>query len=93
MADEGNEQRLGISVPRYDPTLGVRIDEPDFGGLSFRVVGAGVHIKGDWHGLRYLARWCLALSDESAPSGCRVHLDPGAELDDISPRVVIERDG
>ncbi|WP_456316011.1 Imm32 family immunity protein [Rhizomonospora bruguierae] len=28
-------------------------------------------------GLRDLARWCLALSDEAAHPGAHVHLDPG----------------
>jgi hypothetical protein len=36
-----------------------------------------VEIFGDPAGLRDLARWFLALSDEEAPTGAHVHLDPG----------------
>lgn len=38
---------------------------------------APVEIFGDSAGLRDLARWCLALSDPTAPPGAHVHLDPG----------------
>ncbi|WP_436837404.1 Imm32 family immunity protein [Micromonospora matsumotoense] len=36
-----------------------------------------VEVFGDSTGLRDLARWCLALSDSTAPPGAHVHLDPG----------------
>lgn len=33
-------------------------------------------IAGSSAGLRDLARWCLVISDEDAPNGVHVHLDP-----------------
>jgi hypothetical protein len=35
-----------------------------------------VEIFGDPAGLRDLARWCLALSDEQAQTGAHIHLGP-----------------
>ena len=36
-----------------------------------------VEIFGDPAGLRDLARWCIALSDEQAQTGAHIHLGPG----------------
>ena len=65
-----------LSVPAYDSRTGVVA--PAEGGTVIVEVRAGtVEIFGDPAGLRDLARWCLALSDEQAPSGAHIHLDPG----------------
>ncbi|MET7881181.1 Imm32 family immunity protein [Micromonospora profundi] len=67
---------LVLSVPGYDSEHGVVV--PVEGGtVSVEIVNGSVEIFGDRAGLRDLARWCLALSDESAPSGAHIHLDPG----------------
>ncbi|WP_117664724.1 hypothetical protein [Micromonospora sp. MW-13] len=65
-----------LSVPGYDSARGV-VAPVEGGTVSIEIVDGSVEIFGDRPGLRDLARWCLALSDESAPSGSHIHLDPG----------------
>ncbi|MCW3841065.1 hypothetical protein ONA70_13235 [Micromonospora yasonensis] len=65
-----------LSVPGYDNAQGV-VAPVEGGTVSVEVVGGSIEIFGDRAGLRDLARWCLALSDERAPSGAHIHLDPG----------------
>jgi hypothetical protein len=47
------------------------------GSLVVEHTGEGVSVSGDSAGLRDLARWCLAVSDEAAPPYSHIHLDPG----------------
>jgi hypothetical protein len=65
-----------LSVPAYDPRRGVVATAED-GTVMVDVRDGAVDIFGDAAGLRDLARWCLALSDEAAPAGSHIHLDPG----------------
>jgi hypothetical protein len=67
---------ISLSVPGYDPGRGV-IAPAEGGTLTVEVINGSVEIFGDSAGFRDLARWCLALSDEEAPSGAHIHLDPG----------------
>jgi len=67
---------ISASVPAYDPGVGV-VAPVEGGTITVSIVGNSVEIFGDPAGLRDLARWCLALSDEAAPSGAHIHLDPG----------------
>ena len=69
-----------IEVPDYDPARGVVTFIDDGGTVVVRHGDGGVEIEGDPAGLRDLARWCLALADELAPSGVHVHLDPGVQM-------------
>jgi hypothetical protein len=65
-----------LSVPAYDPHIGV-VAPVEGGNIIVEIRAGMVEIFGDPAGLRDLARWCLALSDENAHSGAHVHLDPG----------------
>ena len=65
-----------VSVPAYDPRTGV-VAPVEGGTVIVEIHHGTVEIFGDPAGLRDLARWCLALSDEKAPTGAHVHLDPG----------------
>jgi hypothetical protein len=67
---------VSLSVPAYDPRRGV-VATAEGGTVTVDVRGGAVEIFGDPAGLRDLARWCLALSDETAPAGSHIHLDPG----------------
>ncbi|MGI5182391.1 Imm32 family immunity protein [Dactylosporangium sp. CA-152071] len=67
---------ISLSVPRYDSTRGV-VAPVEGGTVIVEVVDGSVEIFGDPAGLRDLARWCLALADENAPSGSHIHLNPG----------------
>jgi hypothetical protein len=70
-----------LTVPAYDPARGVVIHpEGEGGDVLVRQGESGVEILANPAGLRDLARWCLALADEHAPSGSHVHLDPGTSL-------------
>lgn len=68
-----------ISVPPYDASTGV-VAPAEGGDITVEVRSGTVEIFGDPAGLRDLARWCLALSDETARPGVHVHLDPGTIL-------------
>ena len=65
-----------LSVPAYDPNRGA-VAPAEGGNVTVEIRNGTVEIFGDPAGLRDLARWCLALSDESAPPGSHIHLDPG----------------
>lgn len=67
---------VSLSVPGYDPQRGV-VATAEGGTVTVDVRDGVVEIFGDPAGLRDLARWCLALSDETAPDGSHIHLDPG----------------
>jgi hypothetical protein len=70
---------ISLSVPPYRRDVGV-IAPAEGGTIRVTVVDGVVQVLGDPAGLRDLARWCLALSDTSAPDGAHIHLDPGAVL-------------
>ena len=75
-----------LSVPAYNPSTGV-VAPVEGGTVTVEIRDGAVEIFGDSAGLRDLARWCLALSDTSAPPGAHVHLDPGIiplDLDSVS---------
>jgi hypothetical protein len=81
----GIMNEIGLSVPRYDAKIGV-IAPVEGGFLIVDVRDGVVEIFGDPAGLRDLGRWCLTLSDETAPPGAHIHLDPGTiplELESI----------
>lgn len=59
------DSRRGVVVPT------------EGGSIVVEVRDGTIEIFGDSAGLRDLARWCLALSDSTAPPGAHVHLDPG----------------
>jgi hypothetical protein len=83
---------ISLSVPRYRRDTGV-VAPVEGGTVRVRLVDGVVQIAGDPAGLRDLARWCLALSDASAPDGSHIHLDPGhSPLDLESVSLLIERD-
>ena len=65
-----------LSVPAYNPRTGA-IAPVEGGTVPVEIRDGAVEIFGDPAGLRDLARWCLALSDSSAPPGVHIHLDPG----------------
>jgi hypothetical protein len=89
MDEDSSDSRVSVSVPRYDASSGVSVDELEGGTLTVELAGDGVVVSGDAAGLRNLARWCLALSD--AQSGSHVHLDPGQWLLDDSEALVVVR--
>jgi hypothetical protein len=66
---------LSLSVPRYSRDVGV-VAPVEGGTVRVEIVDGAVELFGDAAGLRDLARWCLSLSDSSAPNGCHIHLDP-----------------
>ncbi|WP_143466098.1 Imm32 family immunity protein [Kribbella sp. ALI-6-A] len=68
--------QLSLSVPAYRREVGV-VAPVEGGTVLVRVVDGAVELSGDPAGLRDLARWCLSLSDSSAPDGSHIHLDPG----------------
>jgi hypothetical protein len=65
-----------VSVPAYDSGTGV-VAPVEGGTVIVEIRDGTVEIFGDPAGLRDLARWCLALSHEQAPTGAHVHLEPG----------------
>lgn len=74
MADRGPT----VSVRPYDRTRGA-VAEVEGGDLVVSFDGGEVVIAGNPAGLRDLARWCLVISDEVAPEGVHVHLDPNVD--------------
>ena len=70
-----DETRTTISVQRYNPSRGA-VADVEGGTVRVSIDTDGVVICGDRAGLRDLARWCLAVSDDAAPDGTHVHLDP-----------------
>jgi hypothetical protein len=69
------EQRLTITVRAYDPSRGA-VADTEGGDVTVSFGDDEIVIAGDPAGLRDLARWCLVISDESAPNGTHIHLDP-----------------
>jgi hypothetical protein len=67
---------ISLSVPRYRRETGV-VAPAEGGTIRVKVVDGAVELYGDPAGLRDLARWCLSLSDSTAPSGGHIHLEPG----------------
>lgn len=66
---------VALSYPDYNDVRGLIID-PEGGDVVVRLGQEEVEILADRVGLRDLARWCLALADDAAPSGSHIHLDP-----------------
>src|SRR4051794_37597149 len=89
--EDGIEDRITISAVRYDRSRGVIIDDQEHGHLVVELSGNAILISGDAPGLRDLARWCLALSDELVAPGVHVHLDPGLLLPDASEPLILQR--
>jgi len=67
---------ISLSVPLYRRDIGV-VAPVEGGTVRVELVDGLVQVFGDPAGLRDLARWCLSLSDASAPDGSHIHLDPG----------------
>ncbi|GAB7043148.1 hypothetical protein JCM9533A_69990 [Catenuloplanes niger JCM 9533] len=67
---------ISLSVPPYDPAVGV-VAPAEGGSVTVEIVDDSVEIFGDPAGLRDLARMLLALSDVRAPKGANIHLDAG----------------
>ena len=66
----------------------------DSKSVTITMKGGEVMISGDAAGLRDLARWCLVIADESAPTGAHIHLDPDVvPLTNSSMPIVIDRLG
>ncbi|RIW40806.1 hypothetical protein D3H59_28135 [Micromonospora endophytica] len=65
-----------LSVPAYDPAIGV-VAPAEGGAVIVEIVNGSVEILGDPAGLRDLARMCLALADSRVPDGAHIHLDAG----------------
>jgi hypothetical protein len=83
---------ISLSVPRYRRETGV-VAPAEGGTVRVEVVDGAVELYGDPAGLRDLARWCLSLSDSTAPSGGHIHLDPGyVPLSPDSVPLLIARD-
>ncbi|MEV0807964.1 hypothetical protein [Micromonospora sp. NPDC050200] len=83
---------LSLSVPPYDPAVGV-VAPAEGGSVTVEIVDGAVEIFGDAAGLRDLARMCLALSDARAPRGAHIHLDAGINPLDIgSASLMLARD-
>jgi hypothetical protein len=83
---------ISLSVPTYDPTIGV-VAPAEGGAVTVEIVNGSVEIIGDPAGLRDLARMCLALSDPRAPQGAHIHLDAGINpLDLGSASLMLARD-
>ena len=56
-----------LTVSGYDPARGAVI-QPEGGDVVVRHGESGIEILADPAGLRDLARWCLVLADEQAPT-------------------------
>jgi hypothetical protein len=83
---------ISLSVPTYDPTIGV-VAPAEGRAVTVEIVNGSVEIIGDPAGLRDLARMCLALSDPRAPQGAHIHLDAGINpLDLGSASLMLARD-
>jgi hypothetical protein len=83
---------ISLSVPRYRREAGV-VAPVEGGTIHVEIVDGTVQLSGDPAGLRDLARWCLSLSDPSAPNGSHIHLDPGyIPLSPDSDPLLITRD-
>jgi hypothetical protein len=70
-----DDDRLTLSVRRYDAARGA-VADVEGGNVTITLNGGEVSISGDAAGLRDLARWCLVISDDRAPQGVHIHLDP-----------------
>ena len=71
MTDQGQT----ITVRPYDPSRGA-VADVEGGDVTVSFGDNEIVIAGSSAGLRDLARWCLVISDEDAPNGVHVHLDP-----------------
>jgi hypothetical protein len=69
------DQGPTIAVRPYDQTRGA-VADVEGGDLTVSLGDTEIVIAGSPAGLRDLARWCLVISDEAAPSGVHIHLDP-----------------
>lgn len=84
---------ISLSVPAYDPAIGV-VAPAEGGTVTVEIVNGSVEIFGDPAGLRDPARMCLALADPRAPAGAHIHLDPGINpLDLGSASLMLARHG
>lgn len=70
-----DDDRLTLSIRRYDAARGA-VADVEGGNVTITVNASEVLISGDAAGLRDLARWCLVISDDTAPHGSHIHLDP-----------------
>jgi hypothetical protein len=70
------DDAVSLSVPAYDPALGV-VAPAEGGTATVEIVDGSVEILGDPAALRDLARMCLALSHSRAPDGAHIHVDAG----------------
>lgn len=76
----------------YDPARGA-VADVEGGNLTVSLGHDEIVIAGTPAGLRDLARWCLVISDEDAPDGAHVHLDPNVSpLTAGSLSIVITRE-
>jgi hypothetical protein len=72
--------RHSIEVADYDASRGVVVLAEEGGDIVVRFGSEGVEIEANPAGLRDLARWCLALAADDAPTGSHIHMDPGLHL-------------
>jgi hypothetical protein len=80
-----------ISIGTYSVESGLRLEwVPDF-LIAVAIHGNEVTIEANAEGLRSLAQALLTLADESVPNGVHIHLEPGLELEDDSPSLVLDR--
>lgn len=73
--EDVTEQGPTITVRSYDPSRGA-VADIEGGDVTVSFGDDEIVITGNPAGLRDLARWCLVISDEDAPPGAHVHLDP-----------------
>jgi hypothetical protein len=94
MGDTAPVNELSLSVPAYRREIGV-IAPAEGGTVLVEVVDGAVELSGDPAGLHDLARWCLSLSDSSAPDGSHIHLDPGTSPLSLrsTPLMIARHDG
>ena len=69
------EQGPTITVRPYDRSRGA-VADVEGGDVTVSFGDDEIVISGNSAGLRDLARWCLVISDEDAPLGAHIHLDP-----------------
>lgn len=73
--DDVTKQGPTITVRPYDPSRGP-VADMEGGDVTVSFGENEIIIAGSAAGLRDLARWCLVISDETAPAGAHIHLDP-----------------
>lgn len=80
-----------ITVPKYSPVNGLRLEWEDNFEISSNVQNNTVTITANQAGLISLARHLLTLAQVEVPTGSHIHLDDINSLETDSTEIIFEK--